>query len=129
MKTRWHLTLVWLAIGLAALASVSRADDRKIPLDPDEGGRSIDGRALRPGDVILSTTSSSISEKIRASDGSPVSHTILYVGKVAGEHMVIESTWTGGMAAPKVVKKVVAKKAEGVVASLAMPTNRLESSF
>ena len=61
-------------------ASRSQSDTSDIPLDPGVGGRSIDARALEPGDVILSTTSHPISEAIRKVTGSEVSHSALYVG-------------------------------------------------
>ena len=51
-----------------------------IPLDPGNGGRSIDTSALQIGDIILSTTNQVPSKLIRFATNSPVSHSMLYVG-------------------------------------------------
>jgi uncharacterized protein YycO len=57
-----------------------------IPLDPGLGGRSIDTRALKVADIIVSTVKRSlVSAGIRALTRSPVSHSILYIG---GEQIV-----------------------------------------
>jgi cell wall-associated NlpC family hydrolase len=55
-----------------------------IPLDPGgaggEYGMSIGDSALRTADLIVSTTSATVSGVIRAGSGSAVSHAILYIG-------------------------------------------------
>lgn len=62
-----------------------------IPLDPGRGGRSIGLDALRPADIIVSTTDAAISQAIRAASGSSVSHAILY----AGQGKVVEAIGEG----------------------------------
>lgn len=57
-----------------------RGQSTDIPLDPGVGGRSVGLSALDPGDIILSTTDSPISETIRTATGSEVSHAAIYVG-------------------------------------------------
>jgi uncharacterized protein YycO len=52
----------------------------QIPLDPGVGGQSIMISAMRPGDIIISTTDSDISKRIRQATGSVVSHAAVYVG-------------------------------------------------
>lgn len=51
-----------------------------IPLDPGNGGRSIGLAALEIGDMILTTTTQLPSLVIRVGTGSPVSHSMLYIG-------------------------------------------------
>src|SRR5262249_16891120 len=69
--------------------------DDPIPLDPGSGGMSIDHRALRAGDIIVSTTTGRISKLIQKTTDSPVSHTILYIGEVDGKARVIEAVESG----------------------------------
>jgi hypothetical protein len=52
----------------------------EIPLDPGIGGMSIGQDALRPGDIILSTTRDVSSRVIRFGTGSEVSHAAVYIG-------------------------------------------------
>lgn len=63
------------------------------PLSPDSmmGGRSIWKDALKMGDIILSTTSSKISDIIQLSTNSPISHAMLYVG----DGLVVEAILEG----------------------------------
>lgn len=62
-----------------------------IPLDPGTGGRSIGQDALEVGDIILSTTTATISRAIRRMTSSAVSHSILYIGN----GQVVESVGSG----------------------------------
>jgi N-acetylmuramoyl-L-alanine amidase/uncharacterized protein YycO len=67
-----------------------------IPLDPGEGGRSIDASALQMGDIIVSTTSHASSRGIRFGTGSLVSHAKLYIGgsqivEAVGDGVVLRS--------------------------------------
>ncbi len=52
----------------------------RLLLTPVNGGQAITGDALRPGDIILSSTNSLNSLGIRALTVAPVSHAALYVG-------------------------------------------------
>ena len=52
----------------------------EIPLDPGVGGRSIALVAMQPGDIIISTTDSDISSRIRKATNSEVSHSAVYIG-------------------------------------------------
>ncbi|MFL0355806.1 N-acetylmuramoyl-L-alanine amidase [Erythrobacter sp. GH1-10] len=52
-----------------------------IPLDPGEGGMSIGKSALKPGDIIVTTTAAPVSGIIRQATDQPVSHVMLYVGQ------------------------------------------------
>ncbi len=67
-----------------------------IPLDPGIGGMSIPDSELKPGDIILSTTSQPISKLIRDVTNSEVSHAAIYVGDgflvEAGEEGVLKLT-------------------------------------
>ena len=88
------LKLITLAMSLVAGSALGQ---KPIPLSPEMGGRSIDGRALKKGDIILSTTKSFTSKAIRKATRSPVSHAMVYVGLDAkGRHEVIEAI-TGGV--------------------------------
>ena len=51
-----------------------------IRLDPGPGGQSISVSALKPADIIVSTTDAAISGFIRFGSGSEVSHAMLYYG-------------------------------------------------
>ncbi len=62
-----------------------------IPLDIQNGGRSISTKALKAGDIIVSTTDQNISKAIRLVTKSEVSHAILYIG----DNKVIESIEEG----------------------------------
>jgi uncharacterized protein YycO len=62
-----------------------------IPLDPGAGGRSIDARALRMSDIIVSTTGDAISRGIRLATRSAVSHSMLYIGY----NQVVEAIGSG----------------------------------
>jgi uncharacterized protein YycO len=62
-----------------------------IQLDPGAGGHSIDVRALQMADIIVSTTKSMISARIRGATSSPVSHSILYIG----DELVVEAIGDG----------------------------------
>jgi hypothetical protein len=62
-----------------------------IPLDQNNGGRSITLSALKPGDIIVSTTSDKISSSIRLVTQAEVSHAILYIGN----NSVIEAVEDG----------------------------------
>lgn len=62
-----------------------------IPLDPGTGGRSIGQDVLENGDIILSTTTATISRAIRRMTSSTVSHSILYIGN----GQVVESVGSG----------------------------------
>jgi uncharacterized protein YycO len=64
---------------------------KEIPLDPGIGGMSIPYSELRPGDVILSTTSQPISGLIRSVTGSEVSHAAIF----AGDGFLVEATEDG----------------------------------
>lgn len=66
------------------------------PLSPEVGGQSIGLSALEEGDIILSTTTASISEAIRRMTGAAVSHTTLYIGN--GE--VVEAIGEGVVRRP-----------------------------
>jgi uncharacterized protein YycO len=73
-----------------------------IPLDPGAGGRSIGVDALEAGDIILSTTSETISRVIRGATGSEVSHAAIYVGngemvEALGDGVGIKPVGTGIM--------------------------------
>jgi uncharacterized protein YycO len=73
-----------------------------IPLDPGAGGRSIGVDALEPGDIILSTTSETVSRVIRGATGSEVSHAAIYVGngemaEALGDGVSIKPVATGIM--------------------------------
>ncbi|TVP54432.1 MAG: hypothetical protein EA351_13195 [Gemmatimonadales bacterium] len=52
----------------------------EIRLDPGPGGQSISVAALRPADIIVSTTDANVSRFIRFGTGSEVSHAMLYYG-------------------------------------------------
>lgn len=77
-----------------ALGQASRA--LEIPLDPGEGGRSIDATSLMPGDMIVTTARLPQSYLIRAGTLSAVSHAMLY----AGDGRVIEALGDGVREAP-----------------------------
>jgi papain like cysteine protease AvrRpt2/permuted papain-like amidase YaeF/Yiix C92 family enzyme len=77
------------AIRSVAAARVLATD---IPLDPGNGGMSIGPDALEIGDIILSTTSATVSGLIRFATSSDVSHAMLYVGQ-GGQ--VIDATGAG----------------------------------
>ncbi len=51
-----------------------------IALSPARGGRSIATGALKPADIIVSTTGHFVSKAIRFGTFSPVSHAMLYTG-------------------------------------------------
>lgn len=70
--------------------------DTDIPLDPGNGGMSIDESALQIGDIIVSTTPALISRAIRVATGAPVSHALIYIGgsqvvEAIGEGVVLRS--------------------------------------
>lgn len=66
----------------------------QIPLDPGHGGKSILPAVLRPGDLILSSTPSWASQRIRNfTGGGPVSHARVYIG----DGNVIESAPFAGV--------------------------------
>jgi N-acetylmuramoyl-L-alanine amidase/uncharacterized protein YycO len=67
-----------------------------IPLDPGSGGRSISEAALRPGDIIISTTPQASSIGIRVATQGPVSHALVYIGN--GE--VVEAIGQGVIRRP-----------------------------
>jgi cell wall-associated NlpC family hydrolase len=83
-----------LVAGLALLAGRTEAGG-PIPLEPGNGGRSVDARALKPGDLIVSTTTDANSVAIRRATRSPVSHAALYVGTIGGVPHVVEATLAG----------------------------------
>jgi cell wall-associated NlpC family hydrolase len=62
-----------------------------IALDPGVGGCSISDTALQPADIIVSTTSATVSGVIRVGTHSVVSHAALY----AGSGSVIEAIGAG----------------------------------
>lgn len=71
-----------------ALIGAAGAIVDPIPLDPQNGGRSILASTLRAGDLLFSTTSDPTSWAVRRfTGGGPVSHIRLY----AGNGMVIEA--------------------------------------
>src|SRR5438105_7245546 len=49
-------------------------------LNPRNGGQAIDTAALRPGDILLSSSNGMTSAGIRLMTASPVSHASIYVG-------------------------------------------------
>lgn len=61
--------------------------DEHIILDPGQGGRSIGPGALEIGDIIVSTSTSGVSDIIRDVTSSAVSHAGIYVG----DGMVVEA--------------------------------------
>ncbi len=63
----------------------------RLLLTPTNGGQAIKDHALRPGDIILSSTNSLTSLGIRAITIAPVSHAALYVG----EGQVAEAVGSG----------------------------------
>ncbi len=65
--------------------------DPKVPLDPGNGGRTILGSELRPGDIVVSTTKAEISRAIRKITQAEVSHALVYVG----DGQVFEATGEG----------------------------------
>lgn len=65
--------------------------DKPIALDPGVGGVCIDGSALQPADIIVSTTKAGLSLGIRMGTRSAVSHAALYVGNLE----VIEAIGAG----------------------------------
>jgi len=64
-----------------AMGAGSRAMGDEIPLDPGAGGMSIGTSALKPGDLIVTTTASPVSGVIRAATQQPVSHVMMFVGQ------------------------------------------------
>ncbi len=64
---------------------------KPIALDPGTGGACIAPAALAAGDIIVSTTSASVSVAIRIGDGAVVSHARVYVG----DGKVIEAVAAG----------------------------------
>ena len=69
---------------------------RTIPLDPGRGGRSIGIDALALADIIVSTTTATVSGVIRVGTSSEVSHAALY----AGDPGVIEAIGSGVVIRP-----------------------------
>lgn len=61
-------------------ASTLTKKEKEIPLDPGVGGRSIALEAMQPGDIIISTTDSDISSRIRKATNSEVGHSAVYIG-------------------------------------------------
>ena len=94
-SARWVRVLrqaaVWASIGLLSACATRmethpttgaqqlNAQDR-LMLTPANGGQSITGAALHPGDIILSATNGITSLGIRVLTVSPVSHAALYLG-------------------------------------------------
>ena len=62
-----------------------------IPVDPQNGGRSINPEVLKSGDIIVTSTKNLLSPIIRQLSGSEVSHAILYIGN----RQVIEAIGEG----------------------------------
>src|SRR6185295_6353373 len=61
--------------GLATVAFQDHA------LNPRNGGQAIDAAALRPGDILLSSSNGMTSAGIRLMTAAPVSHASIYMGE------------------------------------------------
>lgn len=86
-----------VALGLALSSSVSfhAAFGGDPPMTPPAGGgMSIEARALQVGDIIVSTTKSTLSGLIRAGTSGDVSHAILVVD-TAAEVAIVEAISDG----------------------------------
>lgn len=66
--------------------------------------------ALRPADIIVSTTDAAVSAMIRAGSGSSVSHSMLYIGGGA----IVEAIDAG------VVRRPLADALQGAVLAIAL---------
>jgi uncharacterized protein YycO len=67
------------------------------PLTPSKGGRSIDGRSLRPGDVIFSSTNSTSSKLIRRFTGGGAASHVAVVSNVDANIVFIIEAITSGV--------------------------------
>jgi cell wall-associated NlpC family hydrolase len=101
-RLRGRAGMALVALALAAGGCASRVDlpskDSALGLRvqnsaiaPGNGGELIDGRALQPGDILLTSVATLNSFAIRLGTFSPVSHAVLYLG----DGQIAEAVGTG----------------------------------